>query len=124
MICLISAESRVPRDHPLRAIKELTDAARRILSPVFDEMYAACGRPSVPPERLLKGSVLMALYPIRSERQFCEQLPYNLLFRWFLEMDMLEEAFDPSAFSHNRERLMEHEVAPSFLPWSATRRGT
>src|SRR5688500_14797290 len=104
MICLVSPESRVPDEHPLREIKQLTDAALRRLSPVFEAMYAATGRPSVPPEQLLKGSLLMALYAVRSERQFCEQLEYNLLFRWFLDMDMLEDAFDPSAFSHNRER--------------------
>ena len=115
MICLVSPESRVPAEHPLRDIKHLVEMALRRLSPVFDAMYAASGRPSVPPERLLKGSLLMALYTVRSERQFCEQLEYNLLFRWFLDMDMLEEAFDPSAFSHNRERLMEHEVAAQFF---------
>jgi len=115
MLCLISAEARVPRDHPLRAIKVLADGALRRLSPVFDAMYAESGRPSVPPERLLKGLLLVALYSVRSERQFCEQLEYNLLFRWFLDMDMLEEAFDASTFSRNRERLMEHEVAAQFF---------
>lgn len=115
MLCLISAESRVPQDHPLRAVKALADAALKRLSPVFDAMYADTGRPSVPPERLLKGMLLIALYSVRSERQFCEQLEYNLLFRWFLEMDMLEEAFDASTFSRNRERLMEHEVAAGFF---------
>ena len=73
------------------------------------------GRPSVPPERLLKGLLLIALHSIRSERQFCEQLQYNLLFRWFLDMDMLEQAFDASTFSRNRERLLEHEVAAEFF---------
>ena len=115
MLCLISAEARVPRDHPLRAIKVLADGALRRLSPVFDAMYAESGRPSVPPERLLKGLLLVALYSVRSERQFCEQLEYNLLFRWLLDMDMLEEAFDASTFSRNRERLMEHEVAAQFF---------
>jgi transposase len=115
MICLVSPESRVPDGHPLRAIKQLVESALRRLSPVFDAMYATTGRPSVPPESLLKGSLLMALYTVRSERQFCEQLQYNLLFRWFLDMDMLEDAFDPSAFSHNRARLMEHDVASEFF---------
>lgn len=115
MICLMSPESRVPSEHPLREIKRLTDAALRRLSPVFDAMYATTGRPSVPPEQLLKASLLMALYSVRSERQFCEQLAYNLLFRWFLDMDMVEDAFDPSAFSHNRKRLMEHDVAGEFF---------
>jgi transposase len=115
MLCLISPESRVPREHPLRDIKRLADAALRQLSPIFDAMYAEIGRPSVPPERLLKSMLLIALYSIRSERQYCEQLEYNLLFRWFLDMDMIEEAFDASTFSRNRERLMEHEVAAMFF---------
>lgn len=115
MLCLVSPESRVPQDHPLRAIKKLADRALRDLSAVFDEMYADSGRPSVPPERLLKGLLLIALYSVRSERQLCEQLEYNLLFRWFLDMDMIEAAFDASTFSRNRERLMEHEVAALFF---------
>jgi transposase len=115
MLCLVSPDSRVPSDHPLRAIKRLADAALRELSPVFDAMYAETGRPSVPPERLLKSLLLIALYSVRSERQFCEQLEYNLLFRWFVDMDMLEEAFDASSFSRNRERLMDHEVATLFF---------
>lgn len=94
MLCLVSPESRVPSDHPLRDIKMLADAALKKLSPVFDAMYAETGRSSVPPERLLKSMLLIALYSIRSERQFCEQLEYNLLFRWFVDMDMLEAAFD------------------------------
>jgi transposase len=115
MLCLVSPESRVPSDHPLRDIKKLADTALRELSPVFDAMYAETGRPSVPPERLLKSLLLIALHSIRSERQFCQQLEYNLLFRWFVDMDMLEEAFDASTFSRNRQRLMEHEVAALFF---------
>jgi transposase len=78
-------------------------------------MYAAGGRPSVPPERLLKSTLLMAFYSVRSDRLFCEQLDYNLLFRWFLDMDMVEESFDHSTSSKNRERLLEHDVAKKFL---------
>lgn len=115
MLCLVSPESRVPRDHPLRGIKTLADQALRRLGRLFDAMYADGGRPSVPPERLLKGQLLLALYSIRSERQLCEQLEYNLLFRWFLDMDMLEPAFDASTYSRNRERLMAHEVAARFF---------
>lgn len=115
MICLVSPETSVPADHPIRALRLLADAALASLSPVFDEMYAAGGRPSVPPERLLKGQLLMALYTIRSERQLCEQLQYNLLFRWFLAMDLLEPAFDASTYSRNRDRLMSHEVAAAFF---------
>lgn len=94
MLCLMSPESRVAADHPLRSIKELADKALAGLSPVFDAMYSATGRPSIPPERLLKATLLMALYTVRSERQFCDQLDYNLLFRWFLDMDMVESGFD------------------------------
>ena len=111
MLSLLSPEQRVPKDHPLRRIKQLADAALQQLSPVFDEMYAAKGRPSVPPERLLKGSLLMAFYSVRSERLFCEQLDYNLMFRWFLDMNMVEDSFDHSTFSLNRERLLKHDVA-------------
>jgi transposase len=110
MRCLVSLESRVPSDHRLRDIKKLADAA-----PVFDAMYAQTGRSSVPPERLLKSMLLIALYSVRSERQFCEQLEYNLLFRWFVDMDMLDAAFDATTFSKNRERLMQHEVATLFF---------
>src|SRR6266478_3452397 len=115
MLSLLSPEQRVPKDHPLRRIKQLADAALQQLSPVFDQMYSAMGRPSVPPERLLKASLLMAFYSVRSERLFCELLDYNLMFRWFLDMNMIEESFDHSSFSLNRERLLEHEVAARFL---------
>jgi transposase len=115
MLMLMSPESRVPQTHPLRAIKKLADAALVKLSPVFDAMYAEGGRSSIPPERLLKSMVLMALYSVRSERQFCEQLDYNLLFRWFLDMSMVEESFVPTVFTHNRDRLIAHDVAGEFL---------
>jgi len=115
MLTLLSPEQRVPKSHPLRRIKQLADEALGELSPVFDAMYATTGRPSVPPERLLKGSLLMALYTVRSERLFCEQLDYNLLFRWFLDMNMTEESFNHSTFSLNRERLLKHDVAGRFF---------
>lgn len=115
MLCLISIESRVASDHPLRAIKRLADDALRCLGRTFNRMYAEHGRPSVPPERLLKSLLLMALHSVRSERQLSEQLDYNLLFRWFLDMDAVEPSFDASTFSHNRERLLRHEVATRFL---------
>jgi transposase len=115
MLCLLSLESRVPADHPLRAVKRLADEALEQLGPVFDQMYSEIGRPSIPPEWLLKASLLMALYSVRSERLLCEQLDYNLLFRWFLDMDMVQQAFDHSVFSKNRQRLMEHEVAGQFF---------
>ena len=115
MLSLLSPEHRVPQKHPLRAVKALAEVALAGLSPVFDEMYSAVGRPSIPPERLLKASLLMALYTVRSERLFCEQLDYNLLFRWFLDMNMDEKSFDPTVFTKNRERLLKHSVASLFF---------
>ena len=110
MLAFIDLEARVPPEHPLRAIKALTDRALAELSAVFDGMYAEVGRPSIPPERLLKGSLLIALYSVRSERAFCEELEYNLLFRWFLDMDLLEPSFDATTFTKNRARLLQHRV--------------
>src|SRR5512136_3499870 len=115
MLSLISPENRVPKDHPLRRIKVMADQELERLSRIFDDMYSHTGRPSIPPERVLKSLVLIALYSVRSERQFCEQLDYNLLFRWFLDMNMVEESFDPTVFTKNRERLMEHEVGRRFF---------
>ena len=115
MLSLLSPEQRVPKGHPLRAVKKLADEALGELSPVFDEMYSAVGRPSIPPERLLKASLLMALYTVRSERMFCEQLDYNLLFRWFLDMNVDESSFVPTVFTKNRERLLQHDVAGLFF---------
>ncbi len=115
MLALMSPESIVPSKHPLRRVKHLADGVLAELSPTFDAMYSAIGRPSIPPERLLKSLVLMALYSVRSERLLCEQLGYNLLFRWFLDMDMIEPPPDHSTFSRNRERLLEHDVAGEFF---------
>jgi transposase len=115
MLCLLSPEDRVPKNHPLRAIKVLAEAALEEISPLLDAMYSDKGRPSIPPEQLLKSQLLMALYTVRSERLFCEQLDYNLLFRWFLNMSMVEESFDHSTFSFNRVRLIEHDVARQFF---------
>jgi transposase len=115
MLCLMSPESVVPADHPIRRVKVLADEALARLSSTFDAMYASTGRPSIPPERQLKAMLLMALYTVRSERMFCEQLGYNLLFRWFLDMDMVEPAFDPTVFTKNRQRLLDHDVAGEFF---------
>jgi transposase len=105
----------VPQDHPLREIKRLADEALAGLGREFDAMYSKIGRPSIPPERLLKACVLMALYSVRSDRMFCEMLDYNILFRWFLDMHLDESGWDHSTFSKNRERLLEHEVARKFF---------
>ncbi len=115
MLMFIDPEERVPRDHPLRTIKALADWALAELSPTFDAMYAEAGRPSIPPERLLKASLLIALYSVRSERAFCEELDYNLLFRWFVGMDMDEPIWAPTVFSKNRDRLLNQEIARSFF---------
>ena len=111
MMLAVTPEAFVPEDHTLRRIKPLVDECLERLSPRFDEMYAHRRRPSIPPEHLLKGSLLIALYSVRSERQFCEQLRYNLLFKWFLDLNVDDTPFAPTAFSKNRERLLEAEVA-------------
>ena len=110
MLAVINLEERVPLDHPLRLIKALADQALAQLSQDFDRMYAQIGRPSIPPERLLKSSLLIALFSVRSERAFCEELDYNLCFRWFLDMDLLEQSFDATVFTKNRLRLLEHQI--------------
>ena len=105
----------VPKDHPIRPIKAIVDRALGDLSPTFKRMYSKVGRPSIPPEHLLKANLLIALFSVRSERQFCEQLEYNLLFKWFLDLNVGSPAFDASTFSKNRERLMDHRVAAEFF---------
>jgi len=115
MYCLVSPEKFVPPDHPLRAIKPFVDQALRELSSLFDEMYADIGRPSIPPERLLKAKLLQAFYTIRSESLLVEMLHYNLLFRWFLDLGLLEEVWDNSSFTTNQERLLEHDTARLFF---------
>lgn len=115
MLMVGSVEERIAAEHPIRRIKQLADRALARLGSTFDAMYAETGRPSVPPERLLKAQLLIALYSVRSDRQFCEQLDYNLLFRWFLDLELDEKSFDASTFSRNRERLIHHEVAEQFL---------
>lgn len=115
MLTLMNPESVVPRDHPIRAIKKLADEALRRLSPELDALYARTGRASIPPEQLLKGQLLLALFSVRSERQLCEQLAYNLMFRWFLDMDMDGRVFDATVYTKNRDRLIEHDVARKFF---------
>jgi transposase len=112
---VVQPEQRIRADHPIRRIKALVDAELARLSPVFDAMYAAGGRPSIPPERLLKACVLIALYSVRSERQFCEQLEYNLLFRWFLDLGLAAPSFDASTFAKNKRRLLAADVARRFF---------
>ena len=115
MFSYFSPEARVPAAHPLRSIKGYADTALKLLSGEFDELYATTGRPSIPPERLLKASLLIALYSVRSDRLFCEMLDYNILFRWFLDMNLEERGLDQSNFSRLRERLVESKVAVRFF---------
>jgi transposase len=115
MLSVVGPSQRVPKDHPIRGIKDLADSALKRLTPVFEEMYSSIGRPSIPPETLLKACLLIALYSIRSERQFCEQLDYNLLFRFFLDMGLEESSFDASTFAKNKERLLKANAAQLFF---------
>jgi len=115
MFSYVSPEARVPDTHPLRAIKGRADEVLATLERTFDTMYSQTGRPSIPPERLLKSELLIALFSVRGHRLFCEELNYNLLFRWFLDMNLDEPGFDHSTFSQNSERLLQHEVAQRFF---------
>ena len=115
MLSALTPDQLVPQDHPIRRIKPIVDRALKELSLTFNRMYADVGRPSIPPEHLLKASLLIALYSIRSERQFCERLQYDLLFKWFLDINIMDPAFDASSFSKNKARLLEHQVARGFL---------
>jgi len=115
MLLGVVADDLVPQNHPIRAIRGIVDRALRELSPTFDAMYAADGRPSIPPEHLLKSLILIALYSIRSERQFCERLQYDLLVKWFLDLNIADGAFTPSTFSKNRERLLAHDAVRKFF---------
>src|SRR5438552_7686284 len=111
----VPMERRIPADHPLRAMRPLVDAVLRELSPRFAELYSRVGRPSIAPEKLLRALLLQVLYTIRSERQLMEQLDYNLLFRWFVGLNMDDPIWDVSVFTKNRQRLLDGEVAEAFF---------
>jgi transposase len=115
MLSLVGPAQRVPKGHPIRRIKALADEELVRLSPVFTSMYSVIGRPSIPPETLLKSCLLIALYSVRSERQFCERLDYDLLFRFFVDMGLEEESFEASTFAKNKERLLKADVARLFF---------
>ena len=115
MLSAVTPDSLVPADHPIRQIKPIVDRVLQELSPVFRQMYPRWGRPSIPPEHLLKALLLKSLFSVRSERQLCERLQYDLLFKWFLDLNISDAGFDASTFSKNRERLLEHEVAAHFF---------
>src|SRR6202047_3544775 len=111
----VSPEQRVPADHPLRKIRTLVDGVLKDMSPQFGKLYSEVGRPSIAPERLLRALCLQIFYSVRSERLLMEQLDYNLLFRWFVGMNMDEPVWVPTVFTKNRERLMEGDVAEKFF---------
>jgi transposase len=115
MFSYISADKRVPKTHPLRAIRTMVDVILKDLSPLFESLYAKTGRPSIAPEKLLRALLLQVLYSVRSERLLMEQLDYNLLFRWFVGLSMDDEIWDATVFSKNRDRLLEGDVARAFF---------
>src|SRR5665213_2733990 len=115
MFSYVTLEQRIPSDHPLRSIRGMTDRALERMNGKFDDLYSATGRPSIAPERLIRGLLLEVLYSVRSERQLIEQLDYNLLFRWFVGLEMDDEVWDVTVFTKNRERLIRGEVSQGLL---------
>src|SRR5258705_7636283 len=115
MFSYLSPEQRVPADHPLRVIRRICDEVLTQLSGLFATMYSEMGRPSVAPEKLLRALLLQVLYTVRSERMLMEQLDYNLLFRWFVGLNMDDPVWDPTVFTKNRDRLLAADVAPLFF---------
>ncbi len=115
MFSYLSPEERVPAKHPLRPIRVMVDEVLKALSPAFSGLYSAFGRPSIPPEKLLRALLLQVLYTVRSERMLMEQLEYNLLFRWFVGLNMDEPVWVPTVFTKNRDRLLEGDIAEKFF---------
>jgi transposase len=115
MFSYVVPEQRVRADHPLRAVRRLTDDVLAALSPRFDRMYSEMGRPSIPPEQLLRALLLQSLYTIRSERLLMEEIDYSILFRWFVGLGMDDEIWSPTTFSKNRERLLQGDIAAAFF---------
>lgn len=118
LLCLVNIEQRIPKGHPIREVKRMIEDIFKGMDDTFESLYAREGRKSVPPERLLKARVLMALYSVRSERQFCERLRYDLLFQWFLDMNLEEseeQSFDASVFAKNQTRFLEGAVSERFF---------
>src|ERR1700754_2154343 len=115
MFSYVSLEERIPAAHPLRGVRALADAVLTDMSRDFDGMYAKVGRPSIPPERLFRALLLQVFYSVRSERQVMEQLDYNLLFRWFVGLEMDDPVWDVTVFTKNRERLISAEASQQLL---------
>jgi transposase len=110
MFSYVDLESRIPKDHPIRKIRDIVDTALQEIEPWLDDMCATVGRPSIPPEMLLRASLLQILFTVRSERQLCERIDYDLMFRWFVGLGMDDRVWDHSTFSKNRDRLMASEI--------------
>src|ERR1700733_5067778 len=115
MFSYLSPEQRVRKDHPLRAVRAMTDEILERMSPLFVAMYAEGGRSSIPPEKLLRAQFLQMLYSVRSERLLMEEIDYSILYRWFVGMNMDEPVWDVTVFTKNRDRLLEAAVAKEFL---------
>src|ERR1017187_2499220 len=115
MFSYLSPEQRVRKDHPLRAVRAMTDEILERMSPLFDAMYSAGGRPSIPPEKLLRAQLLQMLYSVRSERLLMEEIDYSILYRWFVGLNLDEAVWDATTFTKNRDRLLEAAVAKEFL---------
>ncbi len=111
----VSLEERIPARHPLRQIRKIVDTALSEMSDVFDDMYAAGGRPSIPPEQLIRAMLVQILFSIRSERLLMEELDFNLLFRWFVGLSIDDQVWNHSVFSKNRDRLLLHDAADKFF---------
>ena len=111
----ITPAQRVPQDHPLRAVRKVVDAALARMSPRFQRLYARTGRPSIPPERLIRALLLQVLYTIRSERQLMEHLDYNILYRWFVGLGLDDPVWDATTFTKNRERLLNGAIDRAFF---------
>ncbi len=126
MLAFVNLEQMAPGDHPIRAIKDIVDRLLQDMSDELDGIYSNIGRASIPPERLLKALLLISLYSIRSERAFCEELRYNMLYKWFLDMDLMESVFDPTVFTKNRRRILRHKIGWTLfeeVAYEADRRG-
>src|SRR5246127_3431781 len=115
MFSYLSPEGRVRKDHPLRAVRAMADLALEHMSPLFDALYATTGRPSIPPEKLLRAQLIQMLYSVRSERLLMEEIDYSVLFRWFVGTNLDEPVWDVTVFTKNRNRLLEGDVAREFL---------
>ena len=123
MFSYLSPEQRVRKDHPLRRVRAMTDEILEQMSPLFDAMYAAGGRPSIPPEKLLRAQLLQMLYSVRSERLLMEEIDYSILYRWFVGLNLDDQVWDPTSFTKNRDRLLEAAVAKEFLAQVVERAG-